>query len=233
MPKKTYPVAGVCVAFVCVLAWQLNSDSSENRPEPAPALEISNASPENRSGPLSSNSQAETRDQLDQPDDLPIPEEIDFAAHAFSVTEGSIIQGGAEDVAPDVADPHPSVIREKVFTFTQSLRSLVENHKEGDPLPQVQIPLFDGELVDVQFVDHDRMDDSNGALIGTILDTESGEVVLGYSDDAQAGTIRVSPDEVYSLFSNGNGEHRLVEVDMTEIPPCSHGHSDDALVASE
>lgn len=163
---------------------------------------------------------AQDQAQLDDPSQLGIPVAIDFGQQTFAVTDGAIRLTDGEDLLPDQKDPHPSSAREKVVTFPQSLRSLVNELPEGEDLPTISVPLFDGEEVDVQLTRHSRMDDQNGAVVGVVDGVNHSRVVLGYSEGATSGTIQLGPNEIYSVFHLKGQDHRLVKVDVAQLPPC-------------
>lgn len=154
------------------------------------------------------------------PSSLPLPEIPDFAENTFSVTEGAIIAETAPTPTTPASD-HPSHLRERPALFPKELFRKLAHLSSDSPLPELRLPLFDGEAVDVQFTAHQITGAGEGSLIGVIKGTRDGHVTLGYSGEAQAGTIQLSPTEAYSLFHTGNGQHRLVEVDMKSLPPCA------------
>ncbi|MBL9134757.1 MAG: VCBS repeat-containing protein [Verrucomicrobiales bacterium] len=117
---------------------------------------------------------------------------------------------------PLVAVP---VVNERMVLIEPDLRQQLREGPVGVTEPIVRLPALWGDDFQVTIFQHDARDERQGAIVGELAGKPGSQVILGYADEAVAGTV-FDPDRgLFQIRYLGNGQHRITELDPNRFPP--------------
>ncbi|MCC6234559.1 MAG: VCBS repeat-containing protein, partial [Verrucomicrobiales bacterium] len=120
--------------------------------------------------------------------------------------------------------PTPSVqanpiARERVVTLEQNLLQFLALTPEERAARPFRLPTPDGTEQVVEFQRVDTMSPNEGGISGTIAGVPGSHVILGYADDAVAGSWFVPGQGLFQIRATGTGQHRVRELDPSRFLP--------------
>ncbi|MCC7373045.1 MAG: VCBS repeat-containing protein [Verrucomicrobiales bacterium] len=113
----------------------------------------------------------------------------------------------------------PPIVNERRVVIEPDLRTQLRELAAEGIDPTVRLPALWGDDFQITVTRHEAQDGRQGAIVGELAGKPGSQVILGYADEAVAGTV-FDPDRgLFQVRYLGNGQHRVVELDPARFPP--------------
>lgn len=120
--------------------------------------------------------------------------------------------------APGVPS-EPPVLQQRVATIEPDFRSQLQALAAGESGTEtLRLPSLGADDFEIAVTRRECGADDQGAVVGEVVGKPGSHVILGYADEAVAGTILVPGEGLFQVRYAGNGEHRISELDPTRFP---------------
>lgn len=111
------------------------------------------------------------------------------------------------------------IVNERRVIIEPDLRTQLRDLAAEGQEVTVQLPALWGEDFQIAVLRHEARDERQGAITGELAGKPGSQVILGYADEAVAGTV-FDPDRgLFQVRYLGHGQHRVVELDPNRFPP--------------
>ena len=114
------------------------------------------------------------------------------------------------------------VLEEGLVAFQPALKERLFATSDNER-KTLRVQLLGGESVPLEVTRHEVLDEHSGVIHGAATDEPGSEVLLAYVNEAVAGTMFFPKRGLFQIRHVGDGQHRVVKLDPTWMPPCGVG----------
>ncbi len=228
-----YPVVVLLIVLAAVCYWNLNSGRSES-------IDSEQGQSDVEGPPKVKDAVVRATDEKTGLDGIP-EALVNFEDEQLAVESGNrmgladefqvLFVEDLERVELDSLDPtHSHKISEWIGRLNPSVIELADRANSGEALERLNISLPDGANVQVTDIELEEFSPGRGCFTGRIADSEYGEVVLSYVNEAVAASFRGTANgDIWEIRSAGNGQQYFTLVDAAAMGECglcsTHGQT--------
>jgi hypothetical protein len=96
---------------------------------------------------------------------------------------------------------------------------LVEQRVPERPINRLQIPAPNGEVLEIDVLQHQEINARRGTITGTVAAVDSSNVIISYCEEAISASVIIPGKIHYEIAYAGNGYHVLLDIDPAKILP--------------
>lgn len=120
---------------------------------------------------------------------------------------------------PSPASRGNPVIQERVARIEPDFRAQLQALAAAEPGTRtLHVPSLGADDFEFTVTRQEGGANDQGAVVGELVGKPGSHVILGYADDAVAGTIMIPGEGLFRVRYAGDGQHRIAELDPSRIP---------------